>query len=133
MIELTLQDGDRDLTVVIEKMDAYAAESWMIRAGLLLGREVLEAKDMKDLQSLIRSLCQVNYEDAKPLLDELLACCSVKSGKLTKRLPSPGLIESPITLLRLRVEALKTNFGFLFTGESLSSLAGQVLPPTVKP
>lgn len=131
MIELSIQDGKRPVNIVIEKMDAYAAESWMIRAGLILGREAVNATDMKDYRGVIRALCQVNYEEAKPLLDELLACCSVKVGKLKKRLPSPGLIESPLTLLKLRVEALRANFGFLFEGKNLPSLVGQVLTPTV--
>ena len=129
-ITLKLDDAGHELSFVIEKMNAFQAERWLIRAGLLLGKAALSANDVKDYRGLIAALCQVDYEKAAPLLDDLLACCSVQVGKMKKKVSDDGMIQSPLTLLTLRVEALKANFGFLLPERLSGLLAGQASQPT---
>ena len=71
-ITLKINDAGHDMTFVIEKMSAFKAEGWLIRAGLLLGREAITAEGVKDYRGLVAALCKVEYEKAAPLLDELL-------------------------------------------------------------
>lgn len=127
---LTIQDGESEKKFTISKMSALDAEQWMYRAALALGsslddlRGVFSGKPEKILQAVM----QVPYEKAKPLLDDLLGCCSLVQGKMTKSMTSNAAcaaIESPLTLTRLRIEALRLNFGFFFDGKSLNSLTGQ--------
>jgi len=125
-IEVKLEEDGKEFTFVIKKMDEFKAESWMIRAGLVLGRELTTLGDFTDTKSLIHALCKVSYEEARPLLDELLDCCYYKSNKFEKRMTDSGargLIHSPMTLLKLRLESAKANFGFLLSGDLLNSLS----------
>lgn len=131
-ITLKINDAGHDMTFVIEKMSAFKAEGWLIRAGLLLGREAITAEGVKDYRGLVAALCKVEYEKAAPLLDELLACCKVRVGKLKKSVTDDGMIQSPLTLLTLRVEALKANFVFLQSANLSNFLGGQAFEPTVK-
>ena len=128
-----LDDAGHELTFIIEKMDAFKAERWLIRAALLLGREALSAKDLKDYRGLVAALCQIEYEKAAPLLDELLACCSVQIGKLKKKVGDDGMIQSPLTLLTLRIQAAKVNFGFLESASLPGFLDGQAFRQIVNP
>ena len=103
-ITLKINDAGHDMTFVIEKMSAFKAEGWLIRAGLLLGREAITAEGVKDYRGLVAALCKVEYEKAAPLLDELLACCKVRVGKLKKSVTDDGMIQSPLTLLSLLLD-----------------------------
>ena len=52
-ITLKINDAGHDMTFVIEKMSAFKAEGWLIRAGLLLGREAITAEGVKDYRGLV--------------------------------------------------------------------------------
>ena len=56
----------------------------------------------------------------------------MRVGKLKKSVTDVGMIQSPLTLLTLRVEALKANFGFLQSANLSNFLGGQASEPTVK-
>lgn len=131
-VTIAIQDGEKEKTFVIQKMNAFQAESWLTRAGLLLGREAVNVNDFKSMSEIVTALCRLNYNEAKPLLDELLSCCYVKSGKYKKQISEnmPELISSPLTLMRLRVESFKANFAFLASGGNFASLVEQVSAPT---
>ena len=58
-ITLKINDAGHDMTFVIEKMSAFKAEGWLIRAGLLLGREAITAEGVKDYRGLVAALCKV--------------------------------------------------------------------------
>ena len=119
MDEIKIQDGATEKRFTITKMSAYQAEQWLYRAAFALGG---------DPQTLLRSILSVPYESAKPLLDDLLSCCTLVQGNALRRLTSAeacSAIESPLTLTKLRVESLKANFGFFFDGDALSSLMPQ--------
>lgn len=124
-VKIELDDGvdfegkARKLKFVIRKMGAFSAEAWMIRAGLLLGAEVVQLQNKRDFGDLLAALCKVKYEDAKPLLDELLDCCLIEVEGVRKNVtPALHMVQLPTTLIRLRMEALKANFGFCRTPRS---------------
>lgn len=131
---LELKDGtdaegnDRTIRVRIKTMGAYKAEQWMIRAVLALGKGFDGGLSdiRKDHSKLISAIAGLDYKTAKPLLDELLACCSLLNGEQVIQLTesSCGLIQSPITILRLRLESAKLNFSFFQDGDAWNSLFG---------
>lgn len=112
-VSLEIQDRGQALSVVIHKMNAFQAEQWMTRAALLLGERAKELRGFT-AADILPLICSVKHADLQPLLDELLACCRIKLGALEKEVtPGAALVQSPLTLLRLRVESFKANFGFL--------------------
>lgn len=128
--KITIQDGADKKNFTITPMSAYQAEQWLYRAAFALGRG---AEDVQQVFSgnpadLLRSILSIPYESAKPLLDDLLACCAIVHGKSIRRLTNPdecSSIENPLTLTKLRIESLKVNFGFFFDGNALNSLIPQ--------
>lgn len=135
---VTIQDRGRNLTFVICEMASTQLESWVIRCLLLfvkagigsgignsaglekMAQEVREgnyeqAMSYISTQGLSALLSKVNYEDAAPLLDELLGCCSRVVDGITQPC-TDGTIDSYVfdfrTIFKLRVEAFKLNCGF---------------------
>lgn len=146
MKKLQVKDGDQTLNIEIEKMDAFSAEDWLIRAGLMLGKGASEAGKIQNVIGLVSALCRVQYSEAKPLLDRLLECCYIVNGDFRQRVSEArSRIQSPITLMKLRIESGKETFGFLPHGGELDSLmsslggliapksAGQQDTPTSRP
>ena len=127
-IEVTLQDRENSWTFVIEEMPATRLEAWIIRALLLVAGSgcdnVPEGADLKKAGAFLAEkglgvLGGLDYEKAKPLLDEMLGCCSRREGQaLMKCTPESvdGYIEDVATLFKLRLEAVKLNLGFLGAG-----------------
>ena len=121
---ITLQDREQELTFKIREMSATKLESWIIRALLLIagsGARVPEGADLKAAGAYLAekglaSLGNIEFEKAKPLLDELLGCCSRVIERVEERC-TPDSVDAYIldvtTLFRLRLEALKLNLGFL--------------------
>lgn len=127
---LTIQDGESEKKFTISKMSAIEAEQWMYRAALALGSSLDDLQEVfsGSPEKILHAVMRVPYDKAKPLLDDLLGCCSIVQGKMTKSMASDAAcasIESPLTLTRLRIEALRLNFGFFFDGKNLNSLTGQ--------
>ncbi len=121
------------LRVLIKPMNEFQAENWLMRAGFLLGEKIAN-KDMtniKDVKGLVQAICAVGFEKAKPLLDELLDCCYLANGNLTKpiRQAGAGVVKSPLLLMRLRIDAAKVNFGFLLSGDASAYLSGVFTEP----
>ena len=119
-------------------MPATKLESWLIRAVLLLaaaGGDVPQGRDLKEAGAFLAekglsALARVDYDQARPLLDELLGCCSRMIGGVKERCTPEGMdayIEDVTTLFKLRAEALKVNLGFLSEG------LGGLLPSPVRP
>ena len=123
MKTLQIKDGDQTLNVEIEKMNAFAAEDWLIRAGMALGKSATEVDKIKDVRGLIGALCRVEYAEARPLLDKLLEGCYLVNGDFRRSVAdSATRIQSPITMMKLRIESGKENFGFLADGSEFGSL-----------
>lgn len=115
-----LSDGGANKKFIVKKMGAYQAEAWLYRAALAIGRNVPDIIGMfkGDRAVLVKSLLSVDYEQARPLLDELLACCSLVNGEAKVQMgrDASAYIADPTTLMKLRIEAAKANFGFFMDG-----------------
>ena len=123
-IELTLEDRGNTLHFTIKEMPATKLEAWIIRALLLIAGAGIEVPDGADLRKAgafladkgVGALGTLDYEKARPLLDELLGCCYRKLDRVEERCTPDsvdGYIEDVTTLFKLRMEAAKLNLGFL--------------------
>jgi len=135
---ITLDDRGQSLTFKVKEMSATRLESWTLRAALLLtgggGKALsflkgISADDMADMRdgrntdTAIRALLMggfdalsaISYESAKPLLDELLGCCSRVVGNIEEQC-TPETVDDYVqdffTLIKLRKEAFMLNFDF---------------------
>lgn len=114
-VEVKVNDRGKELTFKIKEMSASQQESWVIRAGLLLGKGDLSDVLATETTQMLKVLSGIDYDKAKPLLDELLGCCYLVHNKTVTQLnPSTvdGVIEDVSTLFKLKIEAFKVNFNF---------------------
>lgn len=138
----TVIDKGRDegKLFVITEMSAEQGEQWATRALLAImagGVELPENFENLGMAALatlgIRSLAALNYEIAKPLLDQMFECIAIIPDK-KKTHVSRALIESDIeeipTRFKLRLEWWKLHMGFLT--DVLPSLGDQAKRPTEK-
>lgn len=135
---ITIQDRDQELTFKIREMSATKLESWIIRALLLVagsGAQVPDGSDIKAAGAFLAekgltALGNIDFEKARPLLDELLGCCSRVVEKVEERC-TPESVDNYIldvtTLFKLRMEAIKLNLGFL--GPEVERLSGSPVKP----
>lgn len=130
--EISLEDRGNTLDFIIEEMPASKCESWIIRAVLLLaksgGDDVPMGSDIKKALAYISSkgiaiLAGIDYDKAKPLIGELLECCTYKNkdGVMAKLKPSnvDAIVGDVQTLFALKAEAFKVNFSFFNIGNPL--------------
>ena len=127
--KIVVNDRGRELAFVVREMPATKLESWIVRAGLLIagagladgllgGKSAGEPLDVAHVMQaagqmaaqggdLLRALGTVDYEKARPLLNELLECCT-PADAVTPLTPetADGIIEDVRTLFTLRKEAL---------------------------
>lgn len=158
---ITIDDRGRQLTFKIREMSASQLESWTFRAvlqlakgGTLGGAGALELQKAKQaaeemdtggaiqaaggflLTHGLAALAGIDYDKVKPLLDDLLGCCSRIDAGVEQRLTPEivdGIIEDMRTLLRLRKEALALNFSFFGDAGPSSSEAGHKQEDSPKP
>ena len=137
---IVIDDRGRSLTFKIREMSALRLESWIARAGILLAATGILDETKADVRNVgdiaasvgrmvgdfgISALGKLDYDKARPLLDELLACCSrVEAGVEQPLTPAvlEGFIEDVRTLFTLRKEALALNFGFFAQGGPSASV-----------
>ncbi|MFJ7315273.1 hypothetical protein ACIQVE_21420 [Pseudomonas sp. NPDC098747] len=132
VITISVNDGGEDKSFRITQMPATKLEAWIARALLLVGHTDLDPAVFAGSTDAaasagIKALSGVSYEHAKPLYDELLACCEVMVGDHFEHLSVSNAdvhIEDVKTLFKLRMEAAKLNFSFLDFGK-LSKSMGQ--------
>lgn len=119
--KIEIKDGKNTLKFEIRKMDAVTGERWFLKAISLVGKGL--KMDIADItganvgvNDLIMALCNVPFDDAMTLLNDLLKCAyRVIDGKNTEQVDidlCTGYITSPMTLLKLRMEIAKFNFSF---------------------
>lgn len=119
--KIEIKDGKNTLKFEIRKMDAVTGERWFLKAISLVGKGL--KMDIADItganvgvNDLIMALCNVPFDDAMTLLNDLLKCAyRVIDGKNTEQIDidlCTGYITSPMTLLKLRMEIAKFNFSF---------------------
>lgn len=134
-IDITISEENRDKgkSFRITEMPALQLDDWSMRALFMLARagasipeEMLSggAASLATMQGLgLQAILFIPYEQAKPLLAELLACVRIKEPAIVRDL-SPNDIEEASTLRLLRGEALKLHIGFFPDGARLSSTSG---------
>ena len=150
---IVIDDRGKSLTFKIREMSALQMEGWIARAGILLaGTGILDETrvDVRNAgeiaagvaravgESGISALGRLDYDKARPLLDELLSCCfRVDAGVEQPLTPDvlEGFIEDVRTLFTLRKEALALNFGFFAQGGPSASVKDGPAPQpdTLKP
>ena len=149
---IVIDDRGKSLTFKIREMSALQMEGWIARAGILLaGTGILDETrvDVRNAgeiaagvaravgESGISALGRLDYDKARPLLDELSCCSRVDAGVEQPLTPDvlEGFIEDVRTLFTLRKEALALNFGFFAQGGPSASVKDGPAPQpdTLKP
>lgn len=127
IVDVTIDDEGRDHGKMfkIYEMDACSAEWWGYRALLALGRAGATAtQPSAGLAGFAAegfdSLMNLTAQDAKPLLDEMLACVKYvhKQGSAPQTIMQGAAcqIDEVKTLLRLRREVIEIHLGFSIAG-----------------
>lgn len=124
---ITIVDADKQtLKFVVTQMPAMQLHDFTLRIGfLLLGTgfarsmsslEVVGKIGERIAQEGLSLLDGLSFEDTKPLLNELLGCCSrvADTGILQQCTPETfeGISDDPTVIFQLEVEAAKLNFSF---------------------
>lgn len=139
---ITITDADKQtLKFVVTQMPAMQLHDFTLKLGfLLLGTNI--AKSMNSLEIVgqigerfaqdgLGLLNGLSFEETKPLLTELLSCCSrvVDTGVLQQCTPEAfeGISDDPLTIFKLEMEAVKLNFSFFSQIPGSSSITRAVL------
>lgn len=137
---ITIEDRGTKLEFVVREMSATQLEDWTMRAVLVLagaGSDIPASGGVEGIGKYLAehglaAIGNVNYEKAKPLLDEMLGCCSRVVDRMEEKVTpetADAYISDMSTLFKLRLEAFKVNFSFFGNG----SLSGSPeKPSTVK-
>ena len=137
---IELEDRGNKLVFKVREMSATQLEDWTMRACLVLagaGSDIPASGGVEGIGQYLAehglaAIGNVDYAKAKPLLDEMLACCSRVVDKMEERVTpetADAYIEDMSTLFKLRLEAFKVNFSFFGNGSPSSS---PVKPSTVR-
>lgn len=119
---LTIQDGDREISVRITPLDSYRGAMFGVRVACLLGVPALSSLRHMSDEEVVGKLAQasVDAEGIKALLDELLGCCErvTDSGSFVRitAQTAAGQIEDPSTIVLLWVASFRVSFGFFAHG-----------------
>lgn len=125
-------DGrDQGKVFVLREMPASQAEKWAMRALLSVARSGIDigqaaGQGMQGIALMgVSALLAASWEDAEPLLDEMMSCIEIQPDPTKPNIVRP-LIEDDIeevrTRINLRREVLELHVGF--------SLSGVVSKPT---
>jgi len=129
---IELEDRGNRLTFKIREMSATQLEDWTMRACLVLagaGSDIPASGGVEGVSKYLAehglaAIGNVDYQKAKPLLDEMLGCCSRVIDKIEERVTpetADAYIEDMSTLFKLRLEAFKVNFSFFGSGSPSTS------------
>lgn len=129
---VTIEDTnsrDHGKNYLVTEMDAEAAEWWAFRIlqALLGGKNGEVVKDLNFNAPLsefapmaiklgLAALSSIPAEQAKPLLDEMMGCVSMKLQGNQSRPLLPGDIEDMMTRVQLRKAVLDIHTGFFSNG-----------------
>jgi hypothetical protein len=113
---------DHGRRFLLTEMDAYSGERWAIRAVLALAKSGAEmpadasTAGWAGLASVgMKALTGLSFEDAEPLLAEMLRCVQIQPDPARPefvRALLPDDIEEIKTMLQLRMEVFKLHVSF---------------------
>lgn len=128
--KVTRKGRDFGKEFVLTPLSAWDAEELagralfaMMNAGIQIPESILDG-GLSGLAALgIRALSRISFEQAKPLLDQLMTCVEVKSSEKVTRalLPNDTEIQEVSTLLTLRKEVIKLHLDFFMNGAASTS------------
>lgn len=130
VVVVPLEGRDKGKHFIIEEMPASQAEEWALRAFLALSNAGIEVPDDLAAAGLaglavigLRALGRVRFEDAKPLLDQMMSCVQAMPDPKTPTIIR-GLVETDIeemqTRLWLRGEVFELHTGFSLAGVAMT-------------
>lgn len=115
---IRLTDGGEEKTFKVKQMSATRGERFVFKFVMLVGGD--EVENMTDPYALLGALSSKPFERVQELLDELIGCISRVNGGIETQLTpdnADAFIEEPMTLMKLRVEAIKLNDFFHLGGQ----------------
>lgn len=139
------ENRDAGKTYRLTEMPALQAEKWAMRAFLAIAKnggevppEVLKAGFAGLVPYLTSLVGAVRWEDANPLLDEMLGCVEYQAiidsrgTKVTRAMNWDEDVEEVSTLLTIRKEVMQLHKGFLRAAflSSLGTAAGSTPGPS---
>ena len=136
-LTFTVQDKGRDLgkKYLITEMPASQAERWAIRVILAIGKagieipEGLAAQGMAGLAAVgLMSLPRIPFEDAEPLLEEMMGCVQRVETSAIRALVEDDIEEVP-TRLKLRKAIFELHTDFFGGASDSTSGSGQAAAP----
>lgn len=140
-VTISADNRDKGKTFLITEMPADQGERWGIRAILALTKNGIRVPDDLETQGLaglatlsLATLGGMAYEDAGPLLDEMMECVQIKEAAVTRKL-FPTDIEEIATRMLLRGEVLALHLGFSLgdAGSRLKTMAALARQLTASP
>ena len=118
---------DANKTFIIREMPAAQGEKWAIRALLALTRAGIEVPDdvatmgMAAIATMgLRAFGNLSFDEAEPLLDEMMACVSIAEDPKHPEIARPAEsddIEEVRSYLTLRNEVVALHTGFSIAAE----------------
>lgn len=129
IITISAEGRDSGKVFVLKEMPATKAEKWAVRAFFALNRAGIEIPEDIVQMGLagiamigFKMLGSVQFEDAEPLLDEIMGCVSImpdpKRPDVVRPLVDRGTdgddIEEVPTRFHLRMEVFTLHTGFTF-------------------
>jgi len=135
-VQISEEGRDQGKCFLIREMPAKQAERWAIRVLLAVGKagvDVPEDIQMSGMAGLFvmgfGALMKISFEDAEPLLNEMLQCVSLlpnpNDRKVSRPLIDDGVsddIEEVATLLKLRREVFQLHVNFSKVGAALTRM-----------
>lgn len=127
-LDVVIADENRDQGKVffITEMPASQSEKWAFRAIAALAKSGVELPD--DVQTMgmaaiaamgFQALAGINFADAEPLLDEMMACVEIVPEPSKAQVRRPLIetdAEEVLTRLRLRRAVFELHTGFFTKG-----------------
>lgn len=134
---ITAEGRDKGKVFFLREMAAVPAEKWAARAILALlksGVELPEGASSSGIAGLaaigLKAFSRISWEDAEPLLDEMMGCVQVIPQTGVPRHLFEEDIEEVLTLLTLRKELLELHLGFSIAAKLSSSQTSAADPGT---
>lgn len=123
VVPIEAEGRDKGKVFTIREMSAAQAEAWAIRAMLHLAKsgvdvptDILSAGMAGIAVFGVKTLSGLRWEDAKPLLDEMMGCVKIipdpSKPAFSRDLVGQDDIEEVLTLLKIRDEWINLHTGF---------------------